>query len=84
MATIKTELQPPPDYRGNTESYCRELNNWAMRFYETLQPLVQQAAQLREDISVLGELTQTVSDPPTQSEVQAVQDKLNAVIAAAA
>lgn len=33
-----------------------------------------------DDIAGLDKLTQSISSPPTQAEVQAVQDKVNAVI----
>ena len=84
MTTIKTELQPPPEYRGaSAEAYCIELYRWVALYHLTLEALVQDAAQLKQDIADLGQLSQSISSPPTQSEVQAIQTKLNAIIAAA-
>jgi hypothetical protein len=34
------------------------------------------------NVDSVGTLTQTVSNPPTQAQVQAIQDKLNALITA--
>lgn len=85
-AEQKTNLETPPEYRGgqSAEAYCQAVARWALRYHLTLNPILQTAMQLRADIDDLGQLSQTISNPPTQAEVQAVQDKLNAVIAAAA
>lgn len=82
--TVKTNLQTPPEYRGgNAEPYVRLLYNWVLRYHMTLEPLVQEAAQLKADIAALSQLTQTITNPPTQAEVEAIQTKLNALIALA-
>lgn len=84
MTTITTELKPPPEWRGGkAEAYVDRLYKWALLYHSTLEPLVRAAAQLKQDIDDLGELTQTITNPPTQSEVEAIQTKLNAIIAAA-
>ena len=76
-----TELKPPPEYRGGpAESYVFELFRWLQTYHLTLEPLVKQCIQLKADISGLGKLTQSITSPPTQAEVQAIQAKLNAII----
>ena len=79
-----TELQPPPDLRGRPEDYLRELRDWALRYHLTLEPMVKDCIQLKADITALGALTQTITDPPTKAEVVLIQAKVNAIIAAAA
>lgn len=85
MTTVFTELQPPPEYRGDSaEKYVRELYKWVALYHRTLEPLVRAHKQELADIAALGPLTQVVSNPPTQAEVTAIQTKVNAIIAAAA
>lgn len=79
-----TELQPPPEFRGETVGYCRELADWSLRYHLTLEPMVQALKQQMAEIAALTQLTQTISSPPTQAQVEAVQAKVNAIIAAAA
>ena len=85
MTTQNTNLERPPEYRGgDADAYCQMLYRWILRYHLTLDPMVRQAKQLKADIADLGPLTQTISNPPTQAEVEALQAKINAVIAAAA
>lgn len=83
-ATQYTELQPPPDMRGTPEQFLTELLDWAQRYHRTLEPLVRDLKQRLAEVAALTALTQTISSPPTQAEVEAVQAKINAIIAAAA
>lgn len=83
-ATQYTELQPPPDMRGPPDRYLVELLDWAQRYHQTLEPLVKDLKQRLAEIAALSTLTQTISDPPTKAQVEAVQSKVNAIIAAAA
>lgn len=78
-----TELQPPPDKRGNTDDAVVEFMDWASRYHQTLEPLVKDLMQRMAEIAALAQLTQTISDPPTKAEVETVQAKVNAIIAAA-
>lgn len=79
-----TELQPPPDKRGSTDDALVELMDWAQRYHQTLEPQIKDLKQRMAEIAALAQLTQTISNPPTQAQVEAVQAKVNAVIAAAA
>lgn len=86
MATEQfTELETPPEYRGgDTRPYVRELSRWVLRYHLMLQPILAASLQLRADIAALGELTQTIDVAPTQGQVLAIQNKVNAIVAAAA
>lgn len=79
-----TELQPPPHRQGAIDQSLIELFDWVHRYHMTLEPLVKDLMQRTAEIAALAELTQSITDPPTQAEVQAVQAKVNAIIAAAA
>lgn len=39
-------------------------------------------AQLVTDVSAIADLDQTIEDPPTQAEVQAISDKIDELLAA--
>ena len=79
-----TNLQQPPEYRGQKAGdYCREIARWALRYHETLNPQLEQAQQLLAEIAALAPLTQTIDNPPTQAQVQAIQAKVNEIIVAA-
>lgn len=79
-----TNLERPPEFRGgDAAAYCRELYRWALKYHLTLEPMVKAAIQLKADIADIGQLSQTISAPPTKSEVEAIQEKVNAVVAAA-
>jgi len=81
--TQYTNLQPPPELRGAPERYLVELVDWALRYHLTLEPLVKDLMQRTAEIAALAELTQTISSPPTQAQVETLQAKVNAIIVAA-
>lgn len=82
---VFTELQPPPEYRGGSgEAYSREIARWALKYHLTLEPLLKDALQRLAEIAALTALTQTIDNPPTQAQVEAVQAKVNSIITAAA
>lgn len=49
------------------------------QFLAMLQAIVDRVA----DIGAVDDLDQTISDPPTQAEVQAISDKIDEILAAA-
>lgn len=84
MAHVETNLQPPPEFRGQTEAvYIFELVDWAARYHRTLEHLVRDNYQLLTNIAEISQLTQTISTSPTKTEVEAIQSKINEIIAAA-
>lgn len=71
----------PPRLTGDPSTDIASLQTWAYALYQDLV-VEQRVVQKLDAIAALGTLTQTISNPPTQAEVQAVQDKLNAIIEA--
>lgn len=85
MAEQFTELQQPPEYRGGrAELYCQELARWALKYHLTLNTQLLAMKQTLANVAAVSQLTQAIDNPPTQAQVQAIQDKINSIIAAAA
>lgn len=74
---MSSVLQPPQP--------SGSLLKWAQDMYAALALSldVNGLAKWRREVSGLGQLTGNISDPPTQSEVQAIQDKVNRIISLA-
>jgi HAMP domain-containing protein len=95
---IRTRLIGPPRLTGGPEQEIEQLLDWAARYHETLNPVLIQAftqlAEAQDEIENLrqrlnavadvGTLTQAISSPPTQQEVEAIQQAVNDIIKAAA
>lgn len=81
---IFTKLETPPEYRGGpAEAYAIEVSRWVKKYHLMLVPQLKDALQRLANINGVATLTQSISNPPTQGEVQAIQAKINEVINAA-
>lgn len=79
--TTPTSLPSPPRLLGNPVEDSRTLLNWTHQFYQVFANgrIIERIAALSD----LETLNITISAAPTQSEVEQVRDKINAVINAA-
>lgn len=75
-------IPSPPRLTGNPKIDVSTLEEYTHQLYNALIVDAQLADRL-DRIEALGQLDLTISATPTQSEVESVRDKLNAVIAAA-
>lgn len=84
MATSTTPTLPKPPDRlpDDAGDATDELLAYLWLFFKNYQN-VQQLPQRLEAIAVLEPLALTISNPPTQAQVQAISDKVDAIIAAA-
>lgn len=72
----------PPRTVGDSARDSVALTEWAWGLYRELV-VENRVVDRLNAIKAVGQLTQTISATPTQAEVEAVQEKLNAIIAAA-
>lgn len=77
-----TTPKPPGQLSPDPERGLQELFDYIWSFYKNFSN-VQQVNRRLEAIAVLEPLALTVSNPPTQAQVQAISDKVDAIIAAA-
>lgn len=82
MAANLSTTPTPPRLTGNTQNDLQAVVSWGYDLYRTLV-VEQRLGERLNAIASLEPLALTISDPPTQAEVQAVHDKVNAIIAAA-
>lgn len=86
---MSLELLSLPRMTGSADQNQRVLEKWLTDLHTLLSDIdianrLGRAETVLGTISDLGELSQAISNPPTQAEVTAVQDKVNSIIAAAA
>ena len=77
--------EPPSDRFNTPQAGLSSLILWARFVFEALTNAgaVAQIATNKDKIEAAGAvatLTQTIGDPPTQAEVQAIQDKVNEIV----
>lgn len=76
-----TTSPKPPAYTGDVKQDIKNISGWVRDWYRVRVANQRIAARL-DAAKALDPLTQTISNPPTQTEVQAVQDKINQLIQA--
>lgn len=74
-------IQRPPRLTGNPQVDINAVISWAFGLYSTLAGLNFEARL--EALDKVEKLTLTVSNPPTQVEMQKVVDKMNEILVAA-
>lgn len=72
----------PPRLSGNTTQDLQATVEWAWDLYRNLV-IEEQVENRLTAVASVSPLTQTISATPTQSEVEALQAKVNELIAAA-
>lgn len=82
--TIKPPLVPKPPDRlpADPQEAIDDLLAYQWEFFKNFQNVLQVAARL-EALANLTPLNLTISNPPTQAEVQAIATRLDAIVAAA-
>ena len=78
-----TAFRSPPRLTGDDAGDLRSIHNWQQQLFNDVNNAVNAIEGQLAAIAALGALTQTISNPPTQDEVTAVQTKVNEIIAAA-
>lgn len=79
-----TAFRPPPRLTGDDAGDLRSIHNWQQQLFNDVTTAVNAIEVQLAAIAALEPLAQSISNPPTQTEVAAVQAKVNAIIAAAA
>lgn len=74
-----TTSPKPPAFTGTLFQDVKALSAWARDWYR-IRVMSQRIAARIDAVKTVGVLSQTISNPPTQAEVQALQDKVNAII----
>ena len=72
----------PPRLTGNPADDSKAMVDWAWILYKNLV-IETQMAQRLEAIANVSKLTQTITDPPTKTEVENIQTAVNEIIEAA-
>lgn len=71
----------PPRLTGDPSTDIASLQTWAYAMYQDLV-VENRVVQRLDAIRTLPLLTQTISNPPTKAEVEAIQAKINDIIEA--
>lgn len=79
-AKAATYLREPPKFYGNVGAWAAEMYKWAYDNNLRLNTALGDALQRLNNIAGLAALTQTISSPPTQAQVTALQTALNAIL----
>ncbi|MGE0715081.1 MAG: hypothetical protein AB7P02_06535 [Alphaproteobacteria bacterium] len=74
----KITLVPPARLSGSTEEQVGQISQYQQQQYAMLVASVRAMAA----VAALAPLAMTVSNPPTQDEVQAIATRVDAIIAA--
>ena len=83
MAVNNSTIPTAPRLTGNPRVDNNSIMNWAQDLYRVV--LVEQKIPERlNQIATLAQITTTISNPPTQAQVEELKQKINAIIAAAA
>lgn len=78
-----TQVIPnPPRLTGNPKNDPQILQDYLTSLFDALV-LSGKVLERLDKIAALGSLDTSISNPPTQAEVQAIKNKMNAIIAAA-
>lgn len=77
-----TSPKPPDRLPSDPQKAIDALHEWAWALFKDYRD-VQQVTRRLEAIAELTPLSLTISNPPTQAQVQAIADRVDAIVAAA-
>lgn len=79
MARETISSPQPPKFTGSVKEDSQNIFKWAHDWFR-VRVMMQRTTARVDAAAAITELSQTISSPPTQSEVTALQSKINEII----